>query len=327
MIITRTPLRISLGGGGTDLPHYYRESGYGYLIAAAITKYTYVAVNDNFDPDILLKYSKVERAKSVDSIEHPILRECLNLVDIQGGIEVSSMADIPTGTGLGSSGAFTVGVLKALHMHKHKVPSNQELASLACEIEINRLKEPVGKQDQYISAIGGITAFRFHADESVEVCPLGLSIETRAEMEQNLLLFYTGHRRSASEVLLEERSRPSTASTSVRENLDSVRRIGEESAKALEKGDLLYFGSLLTEQWRLKYQRQPSDLHKQVDDWITSGCKAGALGGKLVGAGGGGFLLFYSDRKADLRSAMKQIGLSEVSFGIDYEGATNLVVR
>jgi len=327
VIITRTPLRISLGGGGTDLPYYYRESGYGYLVAAAITKYTYVAVHENFDSDILLKYSKVERASSVESIEHPILRECLKLVDIHGGIEISSMADIPAGTGLGSSGAFTVGVLKALQMFKHTVPSNQELASLACEIEIRRLREPVGKQDQYISAIGGITALKFHADESVEVLPLKLSIDTRAELEQNLMLFYTGHRRSASEVLLEERSGSSMTTTSMRDNLDNVRRIGEDSAKALEDGDLAHFGFLLNEQWRLKYQRQPSELHKLVDGWIALGREAGALGGKLVGAGGGGFLLFYSDRKADLRSAMKQIGLSEVSFGIDYEGTTCLAVR
>jgi len=326
MIISRTPLRISLGGGGTDLPSYYRESGHGFLIAAAITKYVYIAVNHNFDDDILLKYSEVERAVGINAVRHPLLRECLKASGIGGGIEISSMADIPTGTGLGSSGSFTVGVLKALSMFRHIPASNEVLAREACEIEINRLGEPVGKQDQYIAAMGGITTFSFNADESVEVVPLNLSTSTRSRLEDNLLLFYTGVRRSASEVLAEEKKAGGSPKT-LSDNLDRTREIGYRTRDTLLADDLEGFGAILTEQWKLKYDRQPNATHDLVDYWIGEGMKAGALGGKLVGAGGGGFLLFYSDKKADLRSRMTELGLPEVSFGIDYEGSTVVVAR
>ena len=174
MIITRTPLRISLGGGGTDVPSYYRKAGSGFLIAAAISKYVYIAVNQNFDDDILLKYSQVERVEQPEDVSHPLLRECLLEAQLRSTIEISSMADIPAGTGLGSSGAFTVGVLKALHAFKHEIVPNEQIAARACEIEIERLQQSIGKQDQYIAAIGGLTAFEFHADERVEVIPIAL---------------------------------------------------------------------------------------------------------------------------------------------------------
>lgn len=327
MIITRTPLRISLGGGGTDLPSYYRTSGHGFLIAAAITKYVYIAVNQNFEQDLLLKYSRVERAATQHDVSHPLLRECLASTGEWTGIEISSMADIPTGTGLGSSGAFTVGVLKALRMYSHQSHGNLDLAREACEIEMDRLGEPVGKQDQYIAAEGGITAFTFNADESVEVKALELNPLTRARVEDNLLLFYTGVRRSASEVLAEERSSSSPVATSLQDNLDQTRAIGYATRDALVNDDLDQFGELLTEQWMLKYRRQPNATHDQVDGWIRRGLAAGASGGKLVGAGGGGFLLFYADRKAELREAMAELGLSEVSFRIDYEGSAVIVAH
>ena len=326
MIITRTPLRISLGGGGTDLPSYYRKNGHGFLIAAAITKYVYIAVNQNFDDDLLLKYSEVERAKSVDEVRHPLLRECLRATDISKRIEISSMADVPAGTGLGSSGSFAVGVLKALHLYSHRTPSAESLAAQACEIEINRLGEPIGKQDQYIAAVGGVSTFTFRDDESVEVERLAMTDITRSQLEDNLLLFYTGVKRSASAALASEGSINLTPGKQV-DNLSETRAIGYETRDILLNGDMTAFGQILTHQWNLKYQRQPSALHDEIDSWIQLGIASGAQGGKLVGAGGGGFLLFYADRKTDLRRAMAEIGLPEISFGVDYEGSSVTIAR
>jgi len=327
MIITKTPLRISLGGGGTDLPSYYSKAGHGYLIAAAITKYVYIAVNHNFDDDILLKYSQVERCSALDQVQHPLLRECLRSCDIKHAIEISSMADIPTGTGLGSSGAFTIGVLKALRMFAHRADSNEAIAREACRIEIDVLGEPVGKQDQYIAACGGVSAFTFNSDETVEVRPLNLDPTVRSRLEENLQLFYTGIRRSASEVLAAEQSGGQVAKSTISENLDRTRDIGYRTADVLESGDIDSFGKLLTEQWKLKYERQPSRTHDEVDGWIEIGIRSGALGGKLVGAGGGGFLLFYADRKSELQAAMQSLGLTKIPFGMDYVGSTVLVAQ
>jgi D-glycero-alpha-D-manno-heptose-7-phosphate kinase len=327
VIITRTPLRITLGGGGTDLPSYYRHHDGGFLVAAAITKYVYIAVNQNFDSGLLLKYSQIERVAHPREAEHRLLREILLVSEIDGGVEISSMADIPAGTGLGSSGSFTVGTLQALHAHKHEHLSNLQLAELACHIELERLGEPIGKQDQYIAAVGGVTAFTFHPDDSVEVTPLDLAPETRHLLEENLVLFYTGIRRSASEVLAIESRGAARGRESVdlAANLDEVKALGRDTAETLEKGDLPAFGALLTEQWRRKLDRSPTPVHAQVDDWLQAGIRAGAAGGKLVGAGDGGFLLFYSEAKADLRNTMADLGLEEVRFGVDPLGATVIV--
>jgi D-glycero-alpha-D-manno-heptose-7-phosphate kinase len=325
MIITRTPLRISLGGGGTDVPSYYRKAGSGFLIAAAITKHVYIAVNQNFDDKILLKYSQVERVDRPEDVTHPLLRECLLDAQLRSTIEISSMADIPAGTGLGSSGAFTVGVLKALHAFKHEIVPNEQIAARACEIEIQRLEQSIGKQDQYIAAIGGITAFEFHADERVEVIPIALDEPVRHRIEDNLLLFFTGVRRPASEILAIEQSGAGGAQEKLDSNLDAVRAIGYETMDALTRGDLAAFGELLTRQWNLKFDRSPTEIHRTVDGWIREGIAAGAAGGKLVGAGGGGFLLFYAEEKAGLRRVMHDLGLPEVRFGIDYLGTTTVV--
>ncbi|HMF03348.1 MAG TPA: galactokinase [Acidimicrobiia bacterium] len=324
MIISRTPMRISLGGGGTDLPSYYRKAGKGFLIAAAISKYIYIAVNRTFDDSILLKYSQLEHVERPERVKHPLLRECMVATDVTTSIEISSMADIPAGTGLGSSGAFTVGVLKALHAYRHEIVSNEHIAARACEIEIGRLGEPSGKQDPYIAAIGGLTAFEFHADESVAVIPVPLAEPVRHRIEDNLVLFYTGIRRPASDVLAVEQSQ-GEASTRLDDNLDAVRAIGYETMDALTTGELGAFGELLTRQWRLKLERSPTATHGQMHDWITRGVAAGAAGGKLVGAGGGGFLLFYAEAKADLRDAMAELGLPEVRFALDYLGATTVI--
>jgi D-glycero-alpha-D-manno-heptose-7-phosphate kinase len=327
VIISRSPLRISLGGGGTDLPSYYREAGHGFLVAAAITKYVYIAVHRNFDEDVLLKYSSVERVSSAKEASHPLLRACLEHVGVLQAIEVTSMADIPAGTGLGSSGAFTVGTLKALWAYKHRGLENTDLAHQACDIEINVLGEPVGKQDQFVSAVGGLTAFTFRDDETVEIEPVQIPREGRDRLEDNLLLFFTGVRRSASEALAFEQTTAARSGSTLSDNLDRVRAIGYETRAALEKGDMAAFGALLSDQWRLKFERSPSAMHQQVDSWITQGVEAGAAGGKLVGAGGGGFLLFYAEHKADLRALMREIGLEEVRFGIDYEGSAVIVSR
>ncbi len=318
-------MRISLGGGGTDLPAYYRKAGKGFLIAAAISKYIYIAVNRTFDDSILLKYSQLEHVGDPQHVRHPLLRECMLATDVTTSVEISAMADIPAGTGLGSSGAFTVGVLKALHAYRHEIESNERIAARACDIEIGRLGEPSGKQDPYITAVGGLTAFEFHADESVAVIPVALSESVRHRVEENLVLFYTGIRRPASEVLAVEQSTRQESPAKLDENLDAVRAIGYETMDALTAGDVGEFGELLTRQWRLKLDRSPTPTHRQVDDWIARGVDAGASGGKLVGAGGGGFLLFYAEAKADLRDAMAELGLPEVRFAFDYHGATTVI--
>jgi D-glycero-alpha-D-manno-heptose-7-phosphate kinase len=324
VIITRTPLRISLGGGGTDLPWYYRKSGGGFLVAAAIDRHVYIAVNRNFDDDLMLKYSSMERVDSPARVEHPLLREALLVAGVHRAVEISSMADVPAGTGLGSSGAFTVGLLRALYSYRRHTISAGEVASLACEIEMERLGAPVGKQDPYIAAIGGVTAFSFRPDGEVDIQPVAMADDVRNRLEDNLLLFYTGVRRSAAEELSEHGGGPGGAADT-RANLDAVKELGHASFDALEKGDLGRFARLMTEQWRRKYERSPSSVHGRVDEWIQRGLDAGADGGKLVGAGGGGFLLFYAEAKADLRASMRDLGLEEVRFGFDYDGITTLV--
>lgn len=321
MIISRTPLRISLGGGGTDLPSYYRHSEGGFLVAGAINSYIYIAVNDNFDGDILLKYSQNERVERIDEVRHPLLRECLRLTGVDRAVEISSMADIPAHTGLGSSGSFTVGVLKALRAYKRHLTSNFELAQEACHIEIDTLGEPVGKQDQFIAAIGGITAFEFRPDDTVDVKHVPLDDEAREGLEENLLLFFTGIKRPASSVLAEHDRRTRSDPGSVAKNLNEVKRIGRQSFEALSVGDLKWFAELMSEQWELKMERSSDSADREVDAWIKAGLEAGAVGGKLVGAGGGGFLLFYVEEKSDIRAKMGQLGLREVRFGFDYEGS------
>jgi D-glycero-alpha-D-manno-heptose-7-phosphate kinase len=327
MIISRTPLRISLGGGGTDLPSYYEKNDYGFLIAAAITKYVYIAVHRNFDDDILLKYSETEKVQSVNDVKHPLLRETMRISGCDNSVEISSMADIPAGTGLGSSGAFAVGALNALNMYQHRNSERAVLAAEACRIEIEVLKEPVGKQDQYIAAYGGINGFTFRSDGSVLVENLNLEPSIRTGLEENLLLFYTGVRRSASKILATEQENIQRSSGAIKNNLTNTRDIGYQTREVLLNGNLKHFGELLTEQWNLKFVRQPSVEHDQINQWIEDGISAGAFGGKLVGAGGGGFLLFYAPNKSKLRSAMTELGLLEVPFAIDYEGSTIIVSR
>jgi D-glycero-alpha-D-manno-heptose-7-phosphate kinase len=320
MIITRSPLRITLGGGGTDLPSYYRQHG-GFLIAAAIDKYVYVTVMRPFVEGIFLKYSKLEHVEKTDEVEHPIIREAVRTLGFRTPqIEITTLADIPAGTGLGSSGSFSTALLKALYAHRRRLLHPSELAELACEIEINRLAEPIGKQDQYIAAYGGVTCFTFNPDERVEARPLKLSMDSLFTLEDNLLLFFTGFSRSAGAILADQKTRTERADEDMLANLHYVKELGLRSRDALEKGETDTFGQLMHEHWEHKRRRSNGMSNARIDEWYELGRKNGAIGGKLVGAGGGGFLLFYSEDHRRLRTAMAHAGLEEMRFRFDFEG-------
>ena len=325
MIITRSPLRITLGGGGTDLPSYYREHG-GFIIAAAIDKYVFVNVMRPFSPGIFLKYSKLEHVDEVDQVQHPILREAIRMMGFRTPqIEITTLADIPAGTGLGSSGSFTTALLKGLYAHRRRLLLVNELAELACEIEINRLGEPIGKQDHYISAYGGVTCFTFHPDERVKAEPLAMPTSALFELEDHLLLFFTGYSRSASKILSDQQTRTIKNDQAMLDNLHFVKTLGVECRTALEAGHTAKFGALMHDHWEHKKRRSGGMSNPQIDEWYELGRTHGALGGKLVGAGGGGFLLFYAEDRTGVRQAMAKAGLEEVRFRFDFEGTKVLV--
>lgn len=320
MIITRSPLRISLGGGGTDLPSYYRDHG-GFLVAAAIDKYVYLTLHRTFVPDLIVKYSKLERVASAVQLEHPIIREAFALLGMDGkSLELTSMADIPGGTGLGSSGSFTTALLKTLHAANKNLISPAGLAEQACHIEIERLQEPVGKQDQYIAAVGGITAFTFHPDGRVEYRPCAISEETLFNLEDNLLLFFTGYSRSASAILKDQNDRSKQQDSVMLDNLHFTKDLGYKSLGALESGNLEEFARLMDVHWQRKKARSAGMSNGHINEWYDHAMTNGALGGKLIGAGGGGFLMFYAADKKKLRHAMREKGLQEVRFRFDFEG-------
>jgi D-glycero-alpha-D-manno-heptose-7-phosphate kinase len=324
VIIARSPLRISLGGGGTDLPSYYRQHG-GLVLAAAIDRYVYITVHTTFVRDIIVKYSKLERVGSVPEIQHPIIREALHLMDLGEYLEITSMADIPAGTGLGSSGSFTTALLKALHAYRRHPVLAQDLAAQACAIEIDRLGEPVGKQDQYIAALGGLMALEFLPDDTVQAVPLRIDAETLYNLEDNLLLFFTGYSRSAGTILKEQDDRSRHADAAMLENLHYVKAIGVRSRELLEKGDLAGFGEIMNEHWQHKKRRATQMTNPDIDRWYDLALRNGAVGGKLVGAGGGGFLMFYASDKTRLRHALRSEGLQEVRFRFDFEGSKIIV--
>jgi D-glycero-alpha-D-manno-heptose-7-phosphate kinase len=321
MIITRSPLRISLGGGGTDLPSYYSRHT-GFLVAGAIDKYVCITLHHTFVPELIIKYSRLERVTRVEDVQHPIIRESLKLLGIDGGgLEITSMADIPAGTGLGSSGSFTTALLKALHAHKKNFIHPRELAEQACHVELDRLGEPIGKQDQYIAAFGGLTCFEFQTDGQVKAWPLKVDDDTLYNLEDNLLLFFTGYSRSASGILKEQDARSKKQDQGMIDNLHFVKDLGHQSKDALEKGDLGRFADLMNVHWEHKKKRSGGMSNGDIDRWYYLALENGALGGKLIGAGGGGFLMFYAEEKAKLRQAMHQAGLREVRFRFDFEGA------
>lgn len=322
MVITRSPLRVSLGGGGTDLPSYYAKHG-GFLVTAAIDKYVYVSVMRPFTKGIYLKYSKLETVERIEDVQHPIIREALKLTTdgcANPQLEITTLADIPAGTGLGSSGSFTTALLKALYAHQKLLLHADELARLACEIEIGRLKEPIGRQDQYIAAYGGITCFTFNPDDSVEAAPLRISADTLFDLEDNLLLFFTGYERSAGGILRDQHARTQESDAEMLENLHFVKELGMRSKQLLEAGKTADFGALMNTHWQTKKMRSPGMTNVRIDEWYDLGRANGAIGGKLVGAGGGGFLMFYAEDRRRLKNAMSAAGLEEVRFRFDFEG-------
>jgi D-glycero-alpha-D-manno-heptose-7-phosphate kinase len=320
MIIARSPLRITLGGGGTDLASYYAEHG-GFLIAAAIDKYVYVTVSRPFTPGIYLKYSSLEHVERVADVQHPIIREALEMQKLRTPqIEITTVADIPAGTGLGSSGSFTTALLKAIHTHRRQAVHSQELAEQACHIEIERLGEPIGKQDQVVAAFGGINCFTFREDHSVEVQPLRLSNKTMFDLEDNLLLFFTGFNRAARSILSDQQVRSQARDPRMLQNLHYVKELAQRSKEALEDDEVVRFGELMHEHWENKRQRSGGITNPRIDEWYSLAMSNGAVGGKLVGAGGGGFLMFYAADRRRLRQAMSREGLEEVRFRFDFEG-------
>lgn len=320
MIIARSPLRISLGGGGTDLPSYYQERE-GFLISAAIDKYVYITLHETFEKGFFLKYSKFEKVNDVEEIQHPIIREALKMLDIRDPhLEICSMADIPAGTGLGSSSSFTTALLRALHTMQGNIVSTRTLAEEACEIEMNRLHEPIGKQDQYIASYGGITCMNFHKDGYVWVDPLNISQETLYNLEDNLILFFTGFTHSAGNILKEQDDKSKSKNEDMLKNLDFVKDLGYQSKAAFERGDLDTFADIMNVHWEYKKKRSGGMSNPQIDEWYDLALKNGAMGGKMIGAGGGGFLMFYAKDKAKLRSVMTQAGMTEVRFRFEKEG-------
>lgn len=322
MLLARSPLRISLGGGGTDLPSYYRRHG-GFLIAAAIDKYVYIALQRTYVTDLIIRYSRYERVENASRVEHPIIREALAMLEHDGHfLEITSMADIAAGTGLGSSGSFGTALLKALHAWKNHLTPAEVIAAQACEIEIDRLKEPVGKQDQYISALGGITCLEFLPDDTVRAWPLAISQDTQEVLEDNLMLFFTGYSRSASAILREQDQKSKEGDEAMFQNLHYIKELGLRSKAALEAGQVDEFGRIMNEHWQWKRKRSSGMSNPLIDEVYETALANGAVGGKLIGAGGGGFLLFYASDKARLLRAMREKGLSEVRFRFDFQGAS-----
>lgn len=321
MILTRTPLRIPLGGGGTDLPAYYTQYG-GELTSVAIDRYVTIAVKRNFDESLRVSYSRTEVVRHVDELEHPIVREALRLLGIERGLEIVSIADVPANTGLGSSGSFTVGLLLALHAFKRELRSPQELAEESFHIQAERLNQPIGKQDEYLAAFGGLTRLVIERDGQVAVESLVVADGIREELEHNFLLFYTGIRRNAADILAVQQQAVARKDTTVSTSLHRIKEIGRAIMDALVSGRLRLVGELMHEHWMYKQQIASSMASPEVRGWYELARQHGAIGGKLIGAGGGGFLLFYCEEgKTDLRRALAAEGLREMSFSFDTEGA------
>lgn len=316
MIVSKTPMRMSFVGGGSDLPAFYREEA-GAVLSTSIDKYMYIAVNPKFDQRIRISYSRTEEVDTPQQVEHPLVRHALDVVGIGGGIEITSMADIPSrGTGLGSSSAYTVGLLNALFAYRNEYASKERLARLACEIEIERCGDPIGKQDQYASAHGGLNLIRFHPDGAVSVDPVICDPKILAQIESSLLVFYTGRSRNASSILIHQ-------SEGMLANRVLTRRMVElafDLKKELESGRLDSFGSILDENWRLKRQMSEGISDHQIDEWYAAAITNGARGGKLLGAGKGGFLMFFAEPERHARITHALSGLKPVTFRFDRTG-------
>jgi D-glycero-alpha-D-manno-heptose-7-phosphate kinase len=323
MIITRTPLRISIAGGGSDLPSYYEQFG-SFFISAAIDKYIYIGINKIFTKEYSIRYSSQERVTDPAQIRHPIFREAIQLHRLDP-LEIVSLADIPAGTGLGSSGAFTVGLLRAIYAHKRELVTTSSLAEEACHIEMDILKEPVGKQDQYIAAFGGVTCFEIEKSGQVSVSPLAITNPSMHDLEDHLVLFFTGYSRNASTLLADQKLKSQASDDDMIKDLHFVVELGREIKKALIAGDNRVFANLMHEHWLRKRKRSSGMSNDDINRWYDAAMANGALGGKLVGAGGGGFLLFYAENPKGVRDAMAREGLEEVRFKFDFDGSTILI--
>ncbi len=326
MILSRAPTRISLGGGGTDLKSYYSRYE-GFLIAGAINKYCTILANKRFYNSLRLSYSQMEIKDNVENIEHRIFKVALELTGIQKGIELHSTADVPANCGLGTSSSFTVALLNALHAYKREFITQKQLAEEACRIEIDLLGEPIGKQDQYIAAFGGLTCLTFQKDGEVIVEPLRISDEALEQLESNLLLFFTNRERSASEILIEQDKKSKMADEAMIQNLHQIKEIGLETRRHLEKGQVNMLGELFHVHWETKKKRSSNISYPFIDECYEVARKNGALGGKLIGAGGGGFLMFYCNNsdKPRVIAAMQKMGLRWERFRFDFDGAKILV--
>jgi D-glycero-alpha-D-manno-heptose-7-phosphate kinase len=327
MILSRAPFRISLGGGGTDLPSYYRRFG-GFVVSAAINKYVYISVNrPAADQFIRVKYSRYEQVSSPDEIQHDLVRPALKILELNGSLEITSMADAPAGTGLGSSGTYLVALLTALHeLKREKVPT-QVLAEQACYVEMELARHPVGKHDHYLAAFGGMPCLEIATDGRVKVTPLNISLSTAEEFRSNVLLYYTGITRGSSDILSEQQDGTDRNDAPMVDSLHRTKELGYGIKEALEGGDLERFGELLDAHWQNKKRRSAKVTDRRIDGWYELARAQGALGGKIMGAGGGGFFMFYcpSRTKNGLRDALARAGLREMPYDFDYEGAKVVV--
>ncbi len=326
MIITRTPFRFTLGGGGTDLPSYYRRFG-GLVFSAAIDKYMFISVNRPIVDDLVrVKYSKSESVPSVQDLQHELAKAVLEHTGIENAIEILSMADIPAGTGLGSSSCYVVGLLNALQCLKREIPTQPQLAETACYLEMDVLKKPVGKQDQYVAAVGGLPILEIDTSGKVTVRQARISYEVMDELNRNTLLFYTGMTRSADDILKHQDSSVKNEDKEVTESLHRIKEIGYEIIESIESGNLDRFGLLMDEHWENKKRLSAKIATQRIHDIYDLAKANGALGGKVTGAGGGGFFVFYtSNRHSQLRRAMQREGLRELRYRFDTEGSKVLV--
>jgi D-glycero-alpha-D-manno-heptose-7-phosphate kinase len=326
MIITRTPFRVPLGGGGTDLPSYYSKYG-GFIFSAAIDKYMFISLNQPIVDDLIrVKYSRSETIPSVDDVQHEIVREALKLLGFKNAIEIVSMADVPAGTGLGSSGAYTIGLLNALHTLRRDSLTLQDLAEEACKIEIGILGKPIGKHDQYLAAFGGLTCLEIEKDGTVNICNGQISHATVDELEKNVLLFFTGISRDANEILCSQSKATEDEDNRVVDTLHRIKEIGYQIKDALEEGNLAKFGYLLDKHWRTKKNLSRKVSDSRIDQLYEKAKENGALGGKIMGAGGGGFFMFYCEEHRNrLKKAMAEEGLREMRFRFDFEGTKVLI--
>jgi D-glycero-alpha-D-manno-heptose-7-phosphate kinase len=321
MILSRAPMRITLGGGGTDLPSYYSKKG-GFLIAGAIDKYCNITAHRRFYNSIRLSYSETEIVNDISNIKHRIFRTALEMIGITHGIELHSAADVPSGCGLGSSSSFTVALLHALHVYNKDYTTQKKLAEEACHIEMVLMGEPIGKQDQYMAALGGLTCLTFEKDGTVISEPLHISADDEDELEDHLLMFFTGKERSASDILCDQDKKSKDDDPSIIENLNQIKDIGLQTRKYLEAGKLSMLGELMNSHWELKKKRSGKISDPHIDECYELARKNGAIGGKLIGAGGGGFLLFYCENgcKKRIIQQMESAGLKWEKFHFDFDG-------